>query len=87
MMYKDVRKQEMYDWFHERFAVPSPEGGNEPSEDKYLYSCGGPYCPKDIVSSNFSGIFPADVINEVIRDLERENREWVMRRIDAPSFL
>jgi hypothetical protein len=85
MNYPDRRKQEMYDWFHERFMEPEAVKHDKNEANKYLYSCGGPYCAKDIITSNFKGIFPDEVIKEVVKDLESERPEWVLKKIEAPS--
>jgi hypothetical protein len=87
MKYADSRKQEMYDWFKERFTSPESESARKNGLDKYLYSCGGPYCPREILPSNFSGIFPDEVINEVAKDLEHERSTWAMRKTEAPQFI
>jgi len=83
MNYKDKRKQEMYDWFHERFIVPEAFNPGKGPEARYQYSCDGPYCPKEVLPSNFKGVFPDELISAVVRDLELERMEWYMRKTEA----
>ncbi|MBI3580506.1 MAG: hypothetical protein HY098_00245 [Nitrospinae bacterium] len=83
MKYTDVRKQEIYDWFKEGFVEPEVCDPTGSPESGYQYSCGGPYFAKDIVRAQFSGKYPDDVVNEVIRDLEAESTEWARRKVPA----
>ncbi len=80
MRYTDVRKQEIYGWFTERFVEPEACDPAESPTSGYQYSCGGPHFPKDIVRAQFSGKYPDEVIDEVVRDLESESMEWARRK-------
>jgi hypothetical protein len=84
MNYSDSRKQEMYDWFHQRFM--EPEAGNfaEGGLDRHMHFCGEVYCAGEVIHSNFCGIFPDKIIDEVVKDLESECSKWVLRKIEAP---
>ncbi len=80
MVYEDSRKQEMYDWFHERFTEPElcEMGGSGASG--YQYACGGPYFVRDIIPAEFGGTHPEDIILEVVGDIEFESHEWALRK-------
>jgi hypothetical protein len=84
MNYKDKRKQEMYDWFHQRFMEPESVKPDVNGVNKSRHSCGETYCAGEVVRSNFSGTFPDETIEEVVKDLESERQKWVMRKFEAP---
>jgi len=79
MMYKDERKQEMYDWFHNRFVEPEfcdPLAKDLGSQ----YSCGGPFFARDILPAEFSEKYPGGLITEVAADIDAECPEWTLRK-------
>ncbi|MBI3793112.1 MAG: hypothetical protein HY280_00090 [Nitrospinae bacterium] len=85
MKYTDARKQAMYDWFHENFSEPQFCDPVESESSGYQYVCGGPYFAREIISSQYSAVYPEDVVREVIKDLEDESSEWIGRKTAAMS--
>ena len=79
MKYEDSRKQEMWDWFHDNFILPSECVPRMSEEHGYQYICGGPYFADEILKKGFSDKYPADIIESVITDLEKEGTEWAKK--------
>jgi hypothetical protein len=84
MNYSDKRKQEMYDWFHQRFMEPAPSLATGTGVINHALSCCDVYCAGEVVRSNFRGVFPDKVIDEVANDLEAERPKWVLKKVEAP---
>lgn len=79
MKYTDQKRQEMWTWFHENFMVPEECRPVESQDTGWQYQCGGPYDPREIMHNAFDGKFPADMIEDVVTDIEAESPEWARR--------
>lgn len=80
MRYEDSREQEMWDWFHNHFIMPSECVPRMSEEYGYQYVCGGPYFPDEILKKEFSGKYPADTIEKVAFDLTKKSAEWAKKK-------
>ena len=76
MQYDDPIKQEMWDWFCERFTASAQCVPYESEKSGYQYVCGGPYFPGEILPGEFGGKYDKKLIDEVVADLEAEESEW-----------
>jgi hypothetical protein len=83
MYYEDKRKQEMYNWFRERFVEPESCDISESAKSGYQYACGGPYFPKDVIPGQFCKMYPSGLIMEVVNDLNAESAEWALRKKES----
>lgn len=63
-------------WFRKRFEDPAERTPYESAEGGYIWIWGGPYDAQEELGSEFGGLVPDDVIEEVVSDLEQECVEW-----------
>lgn len=66
----------MENWFRQNFEDPAERTPYESREGGYIWIWGGPYDARDELHSEFDGIVPDDVIDELADDLEGEGWEW-----------
>jgi hypothetical protein len=87
MNYSNPGKQEIHDWFCERFVVPEACDPRESPISGYQYSCGGPYFAKDIIRAQFSDSYRKEILDEIVSDLEAVSAEWARRKVaDYPAL-
>lgn len=63
-------------WFRQHFEDPAERTPYESAEGGYIWIWGGPYNAREELESEFSGIVPDDVIDELVDKLEQECFEW-----------
>lgn len=79
----------MRDWFFKHFEDPAERTPYESREGGYIWIWGGPYDAREELESDFSGIVPDDVIDELAEELSRNCWEWAPTpsREDYDDFL
>lgn len=73
---REAQLEFMRSWFFERFEDPAESTPYNSAEGGYLWIWGGPYEARDELESNFSGIVPDDVLDELANELETNCSEW-----------
>lgn len=73
---RDKQKKIMKDWFFSKYENPVEECPYDGREGGYQYIYGGPYEADEVLNNEYSGIFPDDVINELVEELNDECFEW-----------
>jgi hypothetical protein len=78
-MRKLISKDDMRDWFLERYADPADTLPYESAEGGYLYISGDPVDPGDALHNQFTGKASDQRIDELAKELEEEfpDQEWV----------
>src|SRR5579859_78178 len=72
----EEQKEVMRQWFHQHYTDPVENTPYESAEGGYQYIWGGPYDPHEELSSQFSGQFPDEVIEELAAELSDISFEW-----------
>jgi hypothetical protein len=72
----DEQREVVLHWFYERFEHPDNRTPYDSGEGGYIWIWGGPYEPDDELSSEFDGLVDADLLQEIISELESESLEW-----------
>ena len=63
-------------WFRQHYEDPAEHTPYESAERGFIWIWGGPYDAREELESEFAGIVPDDVIDELVNKLERECLEW-----------
>lgn len=63
-------------WFRDRFEDPAFNTNYDSEDGEYKYWNGGPFEASDELRSEFEGIVPDDVIDELVEKLNGESAEW-----------
>ena len=63
-------------WFRQHYEDPAERTPYESAEGGYIWIWGGPYYAREELESEFAGIVPDDVIDELVDKLEQECIEW-----------
>ncbi len=66
----------METWFRQHYEDPAERTPYESAEGGYIWIWGGPYDAREELESEFAGIVPSDVIDELVNKLEGECLEW-----------
>ncbi len=72
----DTQAAVIENWFRSRFEDPAEQTPYDTAEGGYQWIWGGPYEPREELTSEFDGIVPEPVILRVAKLLEDENFEW-----------
>lgn len=72
----EEQKEVMRQWFHRHYTDPVENTPYETAEGGYQYIWGGPYDAQDVLSSQFGGQFPDEVIEELADELNDIATEW-----------
>jgi hypothetical protein len=74
---KAKKREYMLYWFHRNFEDPVEETPYESAEGGYLYIWGGPYDARDELGDEFAGIVPDELIEEVVKEIEKNGTvDW-----------
>ena len=73
---REIQLEAMEVWFRRHFEDPAERTPYESAEGGYIWIWGGPYNAREELESEFSGIVPDDVIDELADKLEEECLEW-----------
>lgn len=73
---RETQLDVMESWFREQFEDPAERTPYESAEGGYIWIWGGPYDAREELESEFSGVVPEDVIDELVDKLEGECFEW-----------
>jgi hypothetical protein len=73
---REEQKEAMKKWFFEHYSNPVDETPYIGSEGGYQYIWGGPYDAREELESEFDGIVPEDVIEELADELNDISTEW-----------
>lgn len=73
---RETQIEAMEVWFRRHFEDPAERTPYESAEGGYIWIWGGPYNAREELESEFSGIVPDDVIDELANKLEEECLEW-----------
>ena len=86
---RDSLLEMMRDWFFKHFEDPAERTPYESREGGYIWIWGGPYDACEELESEFSGVVPDDVIEELADELSRDCWEWAPTpsREDYDDFL
>lgn len=69
-------KEAMRAWFHSNYEDPVQNCPHDSGEGGYIYIWGGPHDARDVIFTQFSGEYPDDVLEELVKELEAESWEW-----------
>jgi hypothetical protein len=72
----DIQRDVLLTWFRQRFEDPAQRTPYNSEEGGYLWIHGGPYDAREELEQEFSEIVPAEVIEEVVDELETECDAW-----------
>lgn len=72
----EMQRDVMETWFRQSFEDPAERTPYESAEGGYIWIWGGPYDAREELESEFSGIVPDEVIEELTDELEGECSEW-----------
>lgn len=86
---RESQLEMMRDWFFNHFEDPAERTPYESREGGYIWIWGGPYDAREELESEFSGVVPDDVIDELVEELSRDCWEWAPTpsREDYDDFL
>lgn len=73
---KDTQIEVMRTWFFRHFEDPANSTPYESAEGGYIYIWGGPYDAQEELESEFSGVVPSEVIEELANELSETSWEW-----------
>lgn len=63
-------------WFYFMYEDPANRTPHESAEGGYQYIWGGPFDARDVITEEFEGIVPDDVIGEVVKQVEGNGGAW-----------
>ena len=66
----------MRDWFFRNFEDPVESCPHDSREGGYQWIWGGPCYAHDVITDEFDGIVPEEVIQELVEELNYENPLW-----------
>jgi len=66
----------MRTWFFQNYEDPAERTPYESSEGGYIWIWGGPYEAREELDSEFDGVVPNDVIEELASELDSICSEW-----------
>lgn len=69
-------KERMREWFFTYYEDPAQNCPYESKEGGYFYIWGGPYDARDVLTDQFSGEYPDEIIEELVQELEAECWNW-----------
>ncbi|HEX3739422.1 MAG TPA: hypothetical protein VHV29_06820 [Terriglobales bacterium] len=70
---RDIQIEAMRAWFLMNFEHPAE---HTPYDEGYIYIWGGPYHPSTELNTEFENIVPSDVIEELVKQLQKISSEW-----------
>ena len=70
------QKQVMHEWFLLNYENPAECCPYDPEDGCYIFISGGPYHANEVLGEVFSDYVNADVIDELVQDLENSSIEW-----------
>src|SRR5688572_21140591 len=73
---RDAQLETMEAWFRSMFEDPAQRTPYESREGGYIWIWGGPYDAADQLHSEFDGVVPDQVIDELADELSGECPEW-----------
>ncbi len=73
---RETQLEVMENWFRERFEDPAERTPYESAEGGYIWIWGGPYDAREQLESEFNGVVPDEVIDELVEKLEGECYQW-----------
>src|SRR6202034_3947737 len=73
---REIKKKAMDIWFRQNYSDPVDVCPYESAEGGYQFIWGGPYEPMDELFTEFSGLVPQDLIEEVAQELYDQAAEW-----------
>src|SRR5437773_11425536 len=73
---REQQLETMEAWFRTRYEDPVERTPHQSSEGGYIWIWGGPYDAEEELCSEFEGIVPEDVIEELASTLSDECWEW-----------
>ncbi len=78
-----MQKRVMWQWFATRYADPEELMPHDP-DGHYVFNDGGPYLADRLLRERFEACVPADVIEDLTREIQAEvGNEWALRRTDG----
>lgn len=75
-MPRDEQLRYMTYWFREYFEDPANQTPYSSDAGGYQYIWGGPYDANDQIGSEFGGFVTDDVIEDAVREVERDAVDW-----------
>jgi len=81
----ETQMEAMREWFFQNFEDPAQSTPYDSGEGGYQFIWGGPYDPKDELDSEFGGLVPDDLIEELADKLSDIAIEWSGNSNDADS--
>jgi len=73
---RDTQLEVMRDWFYQNYADPVENTPYESAEGGYIFIWGGPYDAHEELESEFSGVVPDELIEELGDELSKIAAEW-----------
>ncbi len=73
---RDKQKEIMKNWFLSKYEDPVKECPYDGREGGYQYIYGGPYNANEILSDKYCSVYPEDVIQELVEELNNKCFEW-----------
>jgi hypothetical protein len=64
------------DWFLENYEDPAENTPYCSAEGGYIYIWGGPYEADDVITEEFSGVLPEEVLLELAAEIVAETDTW-----------
>ena len=79
------QKTAMWRWFATHYADPTETVPHD-DEGNFLYTDGGPYDARALLSKRFGACVPSEVLDTFIESVEAEaGREWALKGLDKES--
>ena len=72
----ETQKDVMRKWFYQHYTDPVENTPYESAEGGYIYIWGGPYDPHEVLSEEFGGEVPDEVIEELATELNDIAPDW-----------
>src|SRR6267154_494604 len=82
---RETQMEAMREWFFQNFEDPAQNTPYDSGEGGFQFIWGGPYDPKDELDSEFGGLVPDDLIEELADKLSDIAIEWSGNTNDSDS--
>lgn len=73
---RETQLEAMRDWFYRNYEDPAQRTPYESAEGGYIWVWGGPYDAREELETEFSGVVPEEVIEELAEELTQECWQW-----------
>ena len=73
---RDAQLDAMITWFRKRFEDPAERTPYESAEGGYIWIWGGPYDAREELTTEFTDLVSADLIDKLASEFEQECWQW-----------